>query len=76
MSHGQVATLSTPVYAQYLAKEFGYQSSIKFPCAFHENLIHGSVVAWFTKGIHWWTKLIHTSDDVWKAESRIANAQN
>jgi hypothetical protein len=50
MSDGNVATISAPMYAQYVANEFGYQSEIKFPCSLDENLIHGSVVALFTKG--------------------------
>jgi hypothetical protein len=50
MSDGDVATISTQGYATYLANEFGYQSAFKFPCALDENLIHGSVVALFTKG--------------------------
>jgi len=57
MADSNFATASAPVYVQYFAKEVEYQSAIKFPCALYENLIPGSFVAWFNKGMHCRTNL-------------------
>ena len=50
MTDGDVATLSAPLYAEYLSNEFGHQGEMKSPCSLDENFIYGSVVAVFTKG--------------------------
>jgi hypothetical protein len=50
MSDGDVATLSAPEYAKYLANEFGYQGEMKSPCSLDENFIYGNAVDVFTKG--------------------------
>lgn len=50
MSDGDVATISAPLYAKYLANEFGYQSEMRSPCFLDENFIYGSAVVLFTKG--------------------------
>jgi hypothetical protein len=50
MADGNVATLSAPLYAKYLANEFGRQGEMKSPCSLDENFIYGSAVAWFARG--------------------------
>ena len=50
MSDGDVATLSSPMYAKYLSNEFGHQGEINSPCFLDENFIYGNVVAVFAKG--------------------------
>jgi hypothetical protein len=50
MTDGDVATLSTELYANYIFNELGYQGEMKFPCSLDENFIYVSMVALFTKG--------------------------
>jgi hypothetical protein len=50
MSDGDVATISTTLYAKYLSNEFGKQGEMNSPCSLDENVIYRSVVALFTKG--------------------------
>ncbi|GFG36588.1 hypothetical protein Cfor_06393 [Coptotermes formosanus] len=50
MSHGDVATISAPGYAKYLANELGHHGEMKSPCSLDENFIYGSLVALFTNG--------------------------
>ena len=45
-SDGKVATISVPIYAQYLAKEAGYKSALKFPCALDGNLLSSISGQW------------------------------
>ena len=50
MTDGDVATISSPLYAKYLSNENGYQGEMKSPCSLDENLIYGSAVFLFFKG--------------------------
>jgi len=50
MIDGDVATVSSPIYAKYLSNEFGHQGEMKSPCSLDENVFYGNVVALFAKG--------------------------
>ena len=50
MSDGDVATISTKQYANYIFNELGYQGEMRSPCSLDENFIYGSLVALFAKG--------------------------
>jgi hypothetical protein len=50
ISDGDVATISAPIYAKYLANEFGRQGEMNSPCSLDENFIYGNLVDVFTKG--------------------------
>lgn len=50
ITDGDVATISAPLYAEYLSNEFGHQGEVKSPCSLDENFIYGNVVALFSKG--------------------------
>jgi hypothetical protein len=50
MTDGDVAIISTPLYAKYLSNENGYQGEKNSPCSLDENFIYGNIVALFAKG--------------------------
>jgi len=50
MTDGDVATISTAQYANYIFNELAYQGGMNSPCSLDENFIYGSSVALFTKG--------------------------
>ena len=50
ISDGDVATISTKGYINYIFNELGYQGEMKSPCSLDENFFYGSFVALFTKG--------------------------
>jgi hypothetical protein len=53
ISDGEVAIISAPLYAQYLSIEYRHQGVMNSPCSLEENLVYGSLVAFFDKEIHW-----------------------
>jgi len=50
MYYGDVFTLSTPDYANYISNELGYQGEMNSPCSLDKDFITGSLVYLFTKG--------------------------
>jgi hypothetical protein len=50
MTDGDVATITTAQYANYIFNELGYQGEMNSPCSLDRNFIFGSAVAVFTKG--------------------------
>jgi hypothetical protein len=50
MSVGDVATLSAPIYAKYLANEFGRQGEMNSPCSLEEDFIDGRIAVGFSRG--------------------------
>jgi len=50
ITEGDIATISAPLYAEYLSNEFRHQGEMQSPCSLDENFIYGNVVAVFTKG--------------------------
>jgi hypothetical protein len=50
MSDGDVATLSSESYSNYIFNELGYQGEIKPPCSLDENFINLNAVSVFFRG--------------------------
>jgi hypothetical protein len=50
MSDGDVATISAPLYINFLSNELGHQGEMKYPCSLDENYMYGNLVTVFAKG--------------------------
>jgi hypothetical protein len=50
ITDGDVATVSTELYTNYIFNELGYQGEMNSPCSLDENFLYVSMVALFTKG--------------------------
>jgi hypothetical protein len=50
MTDGDVATLSTAPFANYLFNELGYEGEMNSPCSLDENFININTVAMFIRG--------------------------
>jgi hypothetical protein len=49
-SDGDIATISAPMYVNYLSNELGYQGEMNSPCSLDDNFLYGNIVALFVKG--------------------------
>jgi hypothetical protein len=50
MSDGDVATLSSALFANYISTELGYQREMNSPCYLDQNFINLNIVSVFAKG--------------------------
>jgi hypothetical protein len=66
ITKGDIATITSPIYASYLASEMGIVDVNKIICSFDETIISSKLIILLRRAIHFWTESMCSYEAVWK----------